>query len=117
MRNYGYMEKGQSGSLGDLTLWIRIFRNSCGYVPAIFVAVVLSLVVTGATLGLPYLMKTAIDQYITVPDLPGSDRIGGLTSVGLKFGTLIVIVFAVTFIQVVLLEWVGQSVMLPIFSN
>jgi len=111
MHNYGYMEKGKSGSLGDLSLWRRILHNSKGYMAAIGSAVLLSIIVTGATLSLPYLMKSAIDLYITAQQLPDAERIAGLTGVALKFAALIVLVFGVTFVQVVLLEWVGQSVM------
>ena len=111
MRDFGYIEKGQHSSYLDLGLWRRILANSRGYKPAISVAIVLSLGVTAAALGLPYLMKTGIDQYITATELPASLRIGGLSQIGLLFILLIVTGFVLSFIQVVLLEWVGQSVM------
>jgi len=111
MRDYGYMEKGKNGSLGDIKLWQRVLLNSRGYRPAIFAAVVLSLGVTGATLGLPYLMKSAIDSSITATLIPLDARLGVLSNIALQFILLIVAVFFLTFIQVVLLEWVGQSVM------
>ncbi len=111
MRDFGYIEKGQHSSYLDLGLWRRILANSRGYKPAISIAIVLSLGVTAAALGLPYLMKTGIDQYITATELPASLRIGGLSRIGLLFILLIVSGFVLSFIQVVLLEWVGQSVM------
>ncbi len=111
MRDFGYIEKGQHSSYLDLGLWRRILTNSRGYKPAISVAIVLSLGVTAAALGLPYLMKTGIDQYITATELPASLRIEGLSQIGLLFILLIVTGFVLSFIQVVLLEWVGQSVM------
>ncbi|MEJ2057217.1 MAG: ABC transporter ATP-binding protein [Desulfofustis sp.] len=111
MRNFGYMEKGSSGSLYDLKLWLRIFKNSRGYEIAIAAAVMLSLGVTGATLSLPYLMKMGIDSYITATELSFAERVNGLGGLGLSISLLIGGGFLLTFTQAVLLEWVGQSVM------
>jgi ATP-binding cassette subfamily B protein len=111
MRDFGYMEKGKGNSVGDLRLWVRILKNSRGYKPAIGIAVVLSLGVTGGTLGLPYLMKSAIDTAITATDLADAARFMQLGQIAVWFLLLVGIVFLLTFIQVVLLEWVGQSVM------
>jgi len=111
MRNYGYSEKDKSSSLGDFHLWRRVFMNSRGFGRAITAAVFLSLIVTGATLCLPYLMKNAIDLFITADQLSDDIRISGLTTIAVQFVFLILAVFAVTFLQVVMLEWVGQSVM------
>lgn len=111
MKDFGYMEKGKNASVGDIRLWHRVLLNSHGYKPAIFAAVLLSLGVTGATIGLPYLIKIAIDSSITATRLPMDQRLDILTTVGIQFILLIVSIFALTFVQVILLEWVGQSVM------
>ena len=111
MQDFGYMEKGKNASIGDIRLWRRVLLNSHGYKPAIFAAVLLSLGVTGATIGLPYLIKIAIDSSITATHLPMDQRLAILTTVGIQFILLIVSIFALTFVQVMLLEWVGQSVM------
>lgn len=111
MRDFGYMEKGQKSSFYDFTLWLRILQNSRGYKSAITIAVVLSLGVTAAALALPYLIKTGIDLYITASSLVLEERYNGLGRIGLTYCVLIAIGFGLTFIQVVLLEWVGQSVM------
>lgn len=111
MLDFGYIEKGQKSSTYDFGLWLRIFRNSSGYKPAISIAIVLSLGVTAAALGLPYLMKTGIDSFITASQLSGQQRIDGLTRIGFLFSLLVIVGFFLTFIQVILLEWVGQSVM------
>ncbi len=111
MRNFGYMEKGRSASLYDLGLWLRILRSSRGFEVAIFVAVILSLGVTAAALSLPYLMKTAIDSYITAAHVGLEQRYSGLTRIGVLICLLIGSGFVLTFFQAVLLEWVGQSVM------
>jgi ATP-binding cassette subfamily B multidrug efflux pump len=110
MRNFGYTEK-DSSSLGDIHLWHRIIRKSSRYIHAISAAIILSLIVTGATLAIPYLMKNAIDLFITADQLNSSLRLEGLSRTALQFLALILLIFAVTFVQVVLLEWVGQSVM------
>ena len=111
MRNFGYSEKDRSASLGDIHLWRRIIKKSSRYIHAIAAAVLLSLIVTGATLAIPYLMKSAIDLFITADQLSNSLRLAGITRIALQFLALILLIFAVTFVQVVLLEWVGQSVM------
>lgn len=111
MRNFGYSEKDKESSLGDLHLWQRIITKSKNYNHAITLAVLLSLVVTGATLCIPYLMKNAIDLFITADQLSDNLRLSGLSRIALQFIILVLLVFAVTFVQVVLLEWVGQSVM------
>jgi len=111
LRDFGYMEKGQTSSLYDFKLWLRILRISSGFKVPIGIAVALSLGVTGAALSVPYLMKTGIDSYITVATLPVDERYGGLSKIGLFIGLLISAGFTLTFIQAVLLEWVGQSVM------
>lgn len=111
MHDFGYMEKGQEASLGDVRLWRRILSHGRGFHGAIVVAVVLSLGVTGATLALPYLLKSGIDGYITADLLPTAARIDGLSGTAALFGLLVLIGFALTFVQTVLLEWVGQSVM------
>lgn len=112
MRNYGgYMEKGQATPFYDLKLWLRIFKHSSGFKHAIGVAVILSIGVTFAALSLPYLVKTGIDTYITAVDMGTDERFSGLIRIGLVTGVLIICGFILTFLQVVLLEWVGQSIM------
>lgn len=112
MRDYGgYMEKGQATPFYDLKLWLRIFKHSSGFKHAIGVAVILSIGVTFAALSLPYLVKTGIDTYITAVDMSADERFSGLIRIGLVTGVLIISGFILTFLQVVLLEWVGQSIM------
>ncbi|MCG6931726.1 MAG: ABC transporter ATP-binding protein/permease [Desulfofustis sp.] len=112
MRNYGgYMEKGQSTPFYDLKLWLRILKCTRGFKRAMGVAVVLAVGVTVAALSLPYLVKTGIDTYITAVDLSPEQRFSGLVRIGGISAALILCGFVLTFLQVVLLEWVGQSVM------
>ena len=111
MRNFGYDEDGWVGSLKDRHIWQRILRYSKPYLPALSAAVILSLLVTGATLGLPRLMQLAIDRYITAVELTAADRVDGLGELALIYGVLVSIVFLAGFLQVVLLEKIGQSIM------
>lgn len=111
MRNYGYSEKGTKGSLSDFALWQRILRFTAPYSVGMAVAIVISLLITWATLTLPHLLQTGIDNYITATELSSSDRLSGLKDTAILYGTLIIGVFFASFSQILLLEWVGQSVM------
>ncbi len=70
MMDYGYSEEGRQASLGDLQLWRRILQFSAPYTLGLIGAVLISLVITWATLTLPYLVQTAIDHFITASQLP-----------------------------------------------
>jgi ATP-binding cassette, subfamily B, multidrug efflux pump len=111
MMDYGYSEKGQEGSLSDFHLWRRIFRFSAPYWVGLSCAIVLSILITWATLTLPHLVQTAIDNHINASTLPTEQRLTGLTEMAVKYGVLIVAIFFATFCQILVLEWVGQSVM------
>lgn len=111
MRNYGYSEEGEQNSLGDLKLWRRILVFSARYKLGLIVAICLSLLITWATLTLPFLVQTAIDDYITATELSRPERLAGLRQTTLFYATLISAVFFASFCQILLLEWIGQSVM------
>jgi ATP-binding cassette subfamily B protein len=111
MMDYGYSEKGQQGSLGDFHLWKRILQFTAPYWIGVAFAVLISGLITWATLTLPYLVQTAIDNYITAVTLSTEERLAGLAATAIKYGLLIVGVFLASFCQILILEWVGQSVM------
>ena len=111
MMDFGYSEEGHQGSLGDLRLWRRILIFASPYKGALLAAVLLSLLLTWATLAMPYLVQTAIDRYLTAADLEKTVRLAGLGWNSLLYGLLILAVFVATFAQIVLLEYVGQWVM------
>lgn len=67
--------------------------------------------VTGATLGLPRLMQLGIDKYITAVELAPAVRMEGLGHIALIYAGLLIIIFAAGFIQIVILEKIGQSIM------
>ncbi len=111
MMDYGYSEEGRQASLGDLQLWRRILQFSAPYTLGLIGAVLISLVITWATLTLPYLVQTAIDHSITANQLPTDLRIAGLGEKAFLYGSIIIGVFFATFCQILVLEWVGQWVM------
>ncbi|NLX19395.1 MAG: ATP-binding cassette domain-containing protein, partial [Desulfobulbus sp.] len=111
MHNFGYSEEGHQGSIGDIRLWRRILEYCRGHVTALTGAVILSMIIALASLGLPRLMQLGIDRYIVVEDLAGPERLAGLGQIALWYGLLITCIFAATFCQVIVLEWIGQSIM------
>ncbi len=111
MRNFGYDEGGQSVSIGDFGLWQRIARYSFGRLISFTFAIILSLAVTAATLAQPWLMQLGIDTYITSETLETTARLTGLSSTAFWYGTMLIAVFVLSFLQMVLLEYIGQSIM------
>jgi ATP-binding cassette, subfamily B, multidrug efflux pump len=111
MNDFGHTEEGKIGKIGDINLWRRILFFSSSYRGALNGAVLLSLLVTGVSLILPYLMQTGIDRFIATSALQLPERLSGLTQIGIWYGLLVVGIFVASFYQVVLLEWIGQSIM------
>ncbi len=111
MRNFGYFEEDYTPKLSEKGLWRRIL----GYIHPFRIpftgAILLSLFVTVSALGLPWIMQRAIDLYITSPMLDFEQRMTGLSTSVLLYGGLILIGFVTAFLQVLLLEWIGQSIM------
>ena len=111
MHNFGYAEEGQPGAMGDFRLWRRILGYCRGHGLALTGAVLLALVITVASLALPRLMQMAIDTSIVAEGIARPERIAGLGRAALWYGLLVGAIFLATFLQVVTLEWVGQSIM------
>ena len=111
MRNFGYEEDKSGSSLSDFRIWGRILQYSIRHWPALAGAILLSLFITGGTLALPTLLQRGIDSFITAGNLEGTARLAGLTRTSLWYGLLVLLVFATTFVQTILLEWIGQSIM------
>lgn len=68
-------------------------------------AFVLMLVVTGLTLGIPLLLKVAIDQYIA------TNNLRGLSQISVVMAVMFVALFAAASGQRFMLSWVGQRVL------
>ena len=111
MRNFGYFEEDQIGRVSDFRLWRRILRYTAKYWPGVLAAVVLSFLVTGATLALPALIRYAVDHFITATQVSTQARLEGLTRTSLFFCLCLLVGFVSNFAQVLVLEWTGQSVM------
>lgn len=108
---HGYFEEDHIGNLGDLQLWRRILQFSRPEWRWTLVAVILSFIVTGTSLLLPYLMQIGIDRYIVAETLPMEERRAGLALVGGLFLIVIVAGFVTNFFQVLVLELTGQRIM------
>ncbi len=111
MMNFGYQEEGPPRSLGDLHLWRRISTFCMPYRTLLAFALFLSLLVTGTTLALPYLMQNGIDNYITNQLLSTELRLSGLGRTAIWYGSFIALLFLTSFSQILTLEWIGQSIM------
>ena len=111
MHNFGYAEEGQHERVGDASLWWRNVSYCSQHLGSLALAVLLSLAVTAATLAMPRLMQIGIDHSILAESLGPAERVAGLGRVALQYGLLVLAVFVLTFLQVVLLEWIGQRVM------
>ena len=111
MHNFGYDEDGWSRTQKDHHLWRKIFRYSSKYYLGLLLALVLSLLMTGAALTLPRLMQISIDSFITATNMPVEERIDGLGILAFIYGALVIVVFLAGFFQIVILERIGQSIM------
>ncbi len=111
MRNFGYFEEDYKPSLSEKGLWRRILAYLRPFRVPFAGAVLLSLFVTTCALALPWIMQQAIDLYITNSELDFEQRMAGLVKNVLVYGVLICVGFITSFLQVILLEWIGQSIM------
>ena len=85
--------------VGRLLAYLRPHRSK------MVVAFVLMLVVTGLTLGIPLLLKVAIDRYI-VPRDPS-----GLAQISIVMAVMYLALYGAAYGQRFLLSWVGQRVL------
>lgn len=111
MKDFGYDEDHSVVALGDVHLWQRILGFCKPHALQLGGAILLSLLITVSTLGLPYLIQTGIDRYITNTGLAMEARLSGLSITSLMFMALVATVLIATFFQVVILEWIAQSIM------
>lgn len=109
--NYGYFEEDQLGKFGDLNLWRRIIFLGRPYWLGALLAVLLSLVVVGCGLSLPYLIRLAVDDFILNSGATVDVRLKGLKVLALVFCGLMAVEFFANFVQVLILEWTGQKIM------
>jgi len=108
---FGYFEEDRLGQGGEFKLWQRIVGYIAPHWQGVLAAVMLSFVISGASLALPYLIRMAIDSYIVNQDMAQEARLAGLSGLAALFVGLIVAGFLANFFQVFLLEWTGQNIM------
>ena len=108
---FGYFEEDQLGQVGDLGLWRRILRYIRPSWREVLAAVLLSFLVVGASLTLPYLLRLGVDRYIVNTGPALAVRLGGLARLAGVFLVTMLIGFLANFAQVAVLEWTGQNVM------
>jgi len=108
---YGYFEEDKLGEVTDLNLWRRILGYTSHYWQGVVLAVVLSFVVIGANLLLPYLVRLGVDNYIINTEISVARRYSGLTTLAVIFGIAVIAGFIANYFQVTVLEWTGQNVM------
>jgi ATP-binding cassette subfamily B protein len=108
---FGYFEEERLKKASDLRLWQRIARYVLPYWKSVSLAIVLSLAITGCSLALPYLMRLAVDGFITNLQPALGERLSGVSGLAGSFLLLMVAGFVANFLQVVVLEWAGQRIM------
>ena len=111
MHDFGYVEEGHATTMSEKRLWFRIVSFSKPFIFPFFGAVLLSLLVTISALALPWLMQQGIDLYIMDSSLDHEQRLAGLVTTVMQYGGFIMLNFIAAFSQVLLLEWIGQSIM------
>ncbi len=109
--SFGYFEEDQLGTIKDLAIWLRLIRYLRPYWKGAVTAVFLSMLVIGASLTLPYLLRIAIDDYIINTDLNVTLRLSGIYKLGAIFLLVSALGFVANFFQVTILEWTGQHFM------
>ncbi len=117
MRNFGYFEEGKIGRVSDVRLWKKIVGLCRAKRVGLVAAIVLSLLVTAATLALPKIMQMAIDTCMTIPAKEPASSIGQLFTYAQLYLGAVIVVFGAGFVQVVLLEYIGQSIMLTLRND
>ena len=102
MRGFGEEEEGRAFDwhvIGRMLVFLRPHR------PRMIGAIGLMFITSLLTLATPYLMKVAIDRYITTGDAPGLNRIALLTAAAF------IGIYVATAAETYLLSWVGQRVL------
>ena len=109
--NFGYFEDDRPGSFSAGAIWKRILVRVRPWWKSVLLAVILSQVVVAAGLAIPWLVKEALDRYITAAGLVPAERISGLLRIAALFCAAAAAGFAANFFQVVVLERCGQEIM------
>jgi len=108
LEDFGSVGENKGGEMVNWQVVRRMLQYLRPYALRMVAAFLLTLVGSGLTLLIPYLMKVAIDQYIT----PGNAA--GLAGIAGALAAAFVGSFAVSAGQQYLLAWVGQRVLVQL---
>lgn len=105
----------------DADLMKRLLRYLRPYRGRVILSVGLLLLLSGLALVGPYIIKVAIDRAIAAENVPADERLRTLTLMGCLFLFVLVLEFALRYVQVLITQLVGQRVMydmrMEIFSH
>jgi ATP-binding cassette, subfamily B, multidrug efflux pump len=104
----GMYEDEVVGKMYDRRLMRRFVRYVLPYRRQIVAALLLLPFIAATNLAQPYILKIAIDEHIV------AGKMAGLPLLAAGFLTVILLQSLLTFIEVYLLQWVGQKVMYDI---
>ncbi|MEW6428545.1 MAG: ABC transporter ATP-binding protein [Thermodesulfobacteriota bacterium] len=110
-RDFGFQDDDQASTLLELAIWRRVAGYTRPYALQVVLAVLLSLLITGADLGIPWLVRQTVDRYIVGTTLVDAERLAGILRMGALMLGLVLFDFIANFAQTALLEWVGQNIM------
>ena len=93
------------GKAYDSRLMRRLIRYLAPYKLYVAVSIILLLFISVLQLAGPYLTKIAIDRYIATQD------VSGLSRIALIFLAILVVTFFLRYLQIYIMQFVGQRVM------
>ena len=93
------------GKAYDSRLMRRLIRYLAPYKLYVAVSIILLLFISVLQLAGPYLTKIAIDRYIATQD------VSGLSRIALIFLAILVVAFFLRYLQIYIMQFVGQRVM------
>jgi len=111
MHHGGIYEEEIAGKAYDTRILIRFARYVSPYRTAIITVLLILPLVAACRLAQPWIIKLAIDNHIT------TGKMAGLETIALAFSGILLIESLLSFIEVYLLQSVGQRVMADIRSE
>ncbi|MCK5221202.1 MAG: hypothetical protein KAR14_06445, partial [Candidatus Aminicenantes bacterium] len=101
------IQEGSAASL-DLKLMKRLFSYMVKYSPLIILSVLLLLLLNGAVVLQPYLIKIGIDENVMTGD------ISGLRSLSLLIFSIVFVAFGLNFSFNYLVQYIGQKLLMDL---
>ena len=102
--NY-HQEEEIAGKAYDARLMRRLLKYLTPYKLYVIISIILLLLISVLQLAGPYLTKIAIDRYIV------TQNISGLSRIALIFLAILVLTFFLRYLQIYIMQYVGQKVM------